>query len=99
MTVGIQQDYGTINAWAGNIALDLEKVMTQINNFRTFLDEHSTTELMTSPYNFSQDDVDLLKGSFTDLSALYAIYKGIAANPVAMKYDRIAKKLRGASCW
>lgn len=99
MTIGIQQDGASINATSGTIALDIERVITEIEHFQAFLNQTGSAALQASPYNFSNQDAATLFSAFSDLSALAAIYRGTVANASAMDYSRFAKLLRGTSYW
>lgn len=99
MAVGVQQDGGSINGWAGTIALDLERVMVQIRHMKAFLDATPDTTLEAAPYSFSAGDVANLKSAFTDANTLADIYYGLATQAAALDFTRFLKLLRGSSCW
>lgn len=99
MAIGIQQDAGSVSTWAGNICLEIERVMDQTQHFKAFLDATSDAVLTASPYNFAQTDVNNLRSAFSDLDQLRTIYQGAATLATAKDFRTFAKLLRGVSCW
>ena len=99
MAVGTQQDAGSVNAWAGDIALGLERIMTEIQHFKAFLDATPDATLEAAPYSFSATDVSNLKSAFADANNLANIYFGTATQATTYDFRTFLKLLRGVSCW
>lgn len=100
MAVGTQQDASAVNGWAGSIALDLERIMTEIQHFKAFLDATPDATLLAAPYSFAQADINTLRSAFGDLNTLASIYYGTAAQGTqAYDFRTFSKLLRGVSCW
>lgn len=74
--------------------------MTEITNFKAFLDATPDATLEAAPYNFSSTDVANLKSAFTDAATLASIYRGESAQgATAYDFSTFLKLLRGVSCW
>ena len=100
MAVGTQQDANSVNAWAGDIALGLERIMTEIQHFKAFLDATPDTTLEAAPYSLSANDVATLKSALTDAANLAAVYYGTGIQATAYNFSgQFLKQLRGTSCW
>lgn len=97
MAVGVQQSLGDINAYAGNISLQLEETFTRVERFKSYLDTLTVTDLTN--LGMSSADANTLKSAFTDAASLAAVYRGTGTQGSAYNFSTFLKLLRGATYW
>jgi hypothetical protein len=81
MAVGYSADKGQIDMRAGSLSVQIRDTFHQIEEFQNFLEGKTDAELMTDPYNYSSDDVLLLKSAFSQLDMLRQVAFGEIAAP------------------
>jgi hypothetical protein len=99
MAVGLGQDQSSVNAWAYQVALELEQSFSRARELQTFLNATPDTTLEAAPYSFSANDVAVLKSAINDAVTLGNVYQGSAAQATPYDFRTFLKLLRGVSCW
>jgi hypothetical protein len=77
MSVGFAQTAADVNARTGQLALTLRDTLTQIKNFKLWLDAITDTQLGAPPFSYSSGaggDIGVLRSSFVDLAAYAGKY-------------------------
>lgn len=83
-------DRATLNATAGQIAKDLDRLFLRAQEFKTFLDGYPDGNLITD-FGYVQADINDLRSAFTDIETLRLVYQG--TNPqVSVKDFRLFLK-------
>jgi hypothetical protein len=93
MSVGFPVSKAGIDDVAGNLALNLQRNLDSIRQFKAWLDNKTPVELQG--YGYSEEEAVLLKDSFTDLDALAQVASGQRAQGQANNFFWNAKNLTG----
>lgn len=76
MTVGYVADKGQLDNIAGQLSRLIEQWAPDVLKIQQYLVATPDADLEAPPFNYSADDVALLKSAFNDLSLLARIYQG-----------------------
>ena len=75
MAVGTPTSRASVDATSGDLVRSLDRVATQIDEFKAWLDATPDAELTSPAYGYSTEDVALLKSAYNDLSTLIGLYR------------------------
>lgn len=95
MAVGFPQDRSAIDNRAGALATNARDLLTQIANFKVFLDSKIDTELNALSYTAAE--ITLLRAAFTDLDNLRKVATGAQSQPAASNFLFNSNKIVGVS--
>ena len=76
MAVGYPVDKNQMDATAGQVCRMIEQWAPQALKMKQFLDETPDQTLLDPPFNYTSNDIAVLKSGFTDLALLARIYQG-----------------------
>lgn len=98
MTAGLQITQAEVNAQAGTIARSLFAALSNVTEFKAWLDTITVADLET--LGFSTDDANTLKSAFADLADLAGIFKGLAAaQTLPYNFSTFARRLIGVGVY
>lgn len=100
MSVGYSADKGQVDMRAGSLAVAIRDLFGQIEEFQNFLERTSDEALQddTGPYNYSYDEVVLLKSAYSQLDMLRRIALGeIEAPPGINNFLFFSSQLTGVN--
>lgn len=95
MTVGFPIDAMGVNSAAGRLSRAIEEWATETLTFKQYLDATPDDTLEAPPFNFTADDVALLKSGFADLALLAHIYRGEATIDPARDLGVFSRRMAG----
>lgn len=90
MTVGNYAFKGDVDAKAGQLCQRLRETLTEIADFKTWLDTQTDQNLIDK-YGYIQADIDNMKSAFTDQVQLRQVYLGVETRSPAYDYRTFAK--------
>lgn len=99
MAVGLGQDQSSVNMWAYEVAMELERSFQRARELQTFIQQTGTSTLQAAPYSFSANDVNVLTSAINDAVTLGNLYVGTATLTASYDFRAFLKLLRGVSCW
>jgi hypothetical protein len=79
----------------GQLSRSIEQWHGQATQFSAWLDSMPDEDLQRMPFNYSADDVALLKSAARDLALLGALYTGQEALPQARDLGVFARRTAG----
>ena len=94
-TVGNAVTKAQIDGTSGNLSATIETWTGQVLSFKEYLDAATDEMLMAPPFGYSQDNIDVLKSAFNDLSLLARIYKGEDVLAEARDLGTFSRRLAG----
>ncbi|MFI6732110.1 hypothetical protein ACIBI9_04185 [Nonomuraea sp. NPDC050451] len=99
MAAGLQITKAEINATSGTVARSVFAVLSDVLEFKAWLDTVSANDLETT-YGFATAEAADLKSAFADLADLAGIFNGsAAANTLPHDYRVFAKRLIGTGLY
>ncbi|MFI7125981.1 hypothetical protein ACIBQ1_09825 [Nonomuraea sp. NPDC050153] len=98
MVAGLQVTQAEINAVSGTIARSVFAALSDVQEFKAWLDSVSVTDL--EALGFSTADANTLKSAFADLADLAGVFQsGAAARTLPYDYRTFAKRLIGVGVY
>ncbi len=94
-SVGLPVTKTQIDNTSGQLSATIETWASQVLNFKEYLDGATNEILMAPPFGYSQDNIDLLKSAFNDLSLLARIYQGDGVLAEARDLGEFSRRLAG----
>lgn len=91
MAVGLFTTKGEIDVRAGQLARALRTVLTEIGDFKGWVDTQTDQNL--TDLGCSAGDISSLRSSYTDMEHLHQVYLGLATRTPAYDYRTFAKLL------
>lgn len=92
---GYSVDRGGVDAIVGSLSRQIEQWAADTLKIKAFLDATPDATLEVPPYNYSADDVALIKSAFTDLALLAGIYLGQQTIDTARDLGTFSRRLAG----
>lgn len=93
MSLGFPTTKLEIDSRAGQLALTLRDDLTQIQNFKAWLDTQTDAQLIALGY--VQAEVNTLRSAYVDLDQLRQVFQGVATRTPAYDYRTFSKLLVG----
>jgi len=90
MTVGLYSTRGEVDVRAGQLARALRDVLTEIGDFKLWLDTQTDSQL-TADFGYAAGDIATLRSSYIDLDKVRQIYLGAVAQTPAYDFRTFAK--------
>lgn len=94
MSVGIQPTKQDLDNSMGTLAKDIKINLRRAKEFKQYFDAKSDLEIMALGY--TQGEVNIIRGTFTDLNKLNDIFEGTVAHTPAADLRLWAKQVWGA---
>jgi hypothetical protein len=94
-TVGLPVTKTEIDQTSGTLSRQIETWAEQTLNFQQYLLAATNEVLMAPPFGYSQDNIDVLKSAFNDLSLLARIYQGDDVLTEARDLGAFSRRLAG----
>jgi hypothetical protein len=95
MPVGLPVDKFQLDQQAGNLARTLEQFANQAEQLKTYLDATPDTDLEEPPFNYSPEDVALLKSAVTDMAKVAGLYQGTDSLAAPQDLGVFSRRLMG----
>lgn len=95
MSVGFPKARAEVDNQAGNLAVTLRNTFEAIDQYKLFLDSTPDAELTAAPYNYTTQEVSILKSAYNDLAKLGQIYRGADTQSPAYDFRTFAHQLTG----
>lgn len=76
MAVGYPKGKSEVDERSGTICVSLRNILEEVLQFQQFLQATPDADLTSPPYNYTEQDVAVLKSAFNDLTKLAHIYLG-----------------------
>lgn len=95
MPVGFPQARADVDDRAGTLAVTIRNTFDAIDQFKLFLDSTPDADLTKAPYNYTSQDVAILKSAYNDLAKLGQIYRGEIDQSPAYDFRTFAHQLTG----
>lgn len=84
-------DKASINATAGVLAKDVDRVFTRVQQWKAWFDTQVDATLI-SQYGYVQADIDILRSAAAELEQLRTIYQGTVNLAVAKDFRAFSKQ-------
>jgi hypothetical protein len=94
-TVGIPVDKFAVDSAAGNLARAIEQWYPGVQKMQQYLLAAPEADLEAPPFNYSPENIAVLKSAFNDLSLLVEIYLGTATLDTARDLGTFSRRLAG----
>ena len=95
MSVGYPKGKADVDERSGTICVALRNIFNEVDQFQTFLLATPDADLTSPPYNYTPQEVAILKSAFNDLVKLASIYRGNTAQPDPYDFRTFSKLLTG----
>jgi hypothetical protein len=95
MSVGLPADKYQIDQASGNLARTIEGWAAQSEQFKEYLDAAPDADLEQPPFNYTADEVALLKSAAADMALLANLYHGTATLDPARDLGVFTRRLAG----
>jgi hypothetical protein len=95
MSVGFPKARAEIDDRSGTLAVTIRNTFDAIDQFKMFLDSTPDADLTSAPYNYTAQEVAVLKSAYNDLAKLGQIYRGEIDLPDAYDFRTFAHLLTG----
>lgn len=95
MSVGYPKGKAEIDERSGTISVALRNILEEVDQFQLFLLATPDADLTSPPYNYTPQEVAVLKSAYNDLAKLASIYRGNTAQPDAYDFRTFSKLLTG----
>jgi hypothetical protein len=95
MAVGYPVDKNQMDATAGQVSRMIEQWAPQAIKVKEFLDRTPDADLEAPPFNYTANDIAILKSGFNDLALLARIYQGTDVLPVAQDLGAFSRRMAG----
>lgn len=95
MAVGFPTEKSSVDSSVGNLARQIETWAARVPEFKAWLDTQTDEVLQAAPYNYSPEDVALLKSATNDMAALADVYLGNAEHTPASDMSVFVKRVAG----
>lgn len=92
---GYPIDAGQVNQLCGTISRQIDQWAPDAIKFQQWLLTMTEAELTAPPFNFTTDDVAVIKSSFNDLSKLANVYLGRDTAPDLYDFGQFSRRLAG----
>jgi hypothetical protein len=92
---GYPVDRNQVDMLSGQVSRQIEQWAPDALKMHAWLGAMPDTDLQGPPYNYSADDVALLKSAMTDLAKLAAVYLGQDTVPEAYDFGQFSRRLAG----
>jgi hypothetical protein len=92
---GYPQNQEALDARLGELVVRLRTTMNQIDDLNTDIQRIDGTVLIGPGYNYSSDDVVLMKQTWASLAVLAQIYRGAASLPSPVNFENLGIPYRG----
>lgn len=94
MGVGFARGRAEVDQRAGQLAVNVRNLLTEVERFAEILGQASDAYLMTD-LGYTQAEATLLKAAYTDLYLLARVYRGAVALPVVKDFRTNSVHLMG----
>lgn len=95
MSVGYPKGKMEMDERSGTIAVSVRNVFREVDSFQALLQATPDADLTKAPYNYTIEEVAVLKSAYNDLAKLSQIYLGISNQPDAYDFRTFSKLLTG----
>lgn len=95
MSVGFPVDKPQVDSRAGTLSHTIEQWATDTLDFKAYLDTATEEVLTAPPFNYTSEDVALLKSGFNDLALLARIYQGDDTITEARDLGQFSRRMAG----
>lgn len=95
MSVGYPKGKADVDERSGTICISLRNILDEVLAFQSFLQSTPDSDLTGPPYNYTGQEVAVLKSAFNDLAKLSGIYEGKIALPEPYDFRTFAHLLTG----
>jgi hypothetical protein len=95
VSVGYPKGKSDIDERAGTISLSLRNAFREVDAFQTLLLATPDSDLTSPPFNYTEQEVAILKSAFNDLTKLASIYRGNNSQPDPYDFTTFSKLLTG----
>jgi hypothetical protein len=95
MTVGLPVDRFQVDTQAGGLARTLETFSNQALQFKQYLDATPDADLEAGPFNYTPEEVALLKSAASDMATVANVYKGLVDHTPASDLGVFSRRLMG----
>jgi hypothetical protein len=95
VSVGYPKGKSEVDERSGTICVSLRNILEEVDAFQLLLQATPDSDLTAPPYNYTSQEVAVLKSAFNDLAKLAAIYRGEQTQPDAYDFRTFSKLLTG----
>ena len=95
MPVGLPVDRFQLDNQAGMLARNIEQFANQALQLKQYLDATPDATLEDVPFNYTPEDVALLKSAATDMATVAAVYQGTVDHTPASDLGVFSRRLMG----
>jgi hypothetical protein len=95
MSVGYPKGKSEVDERSGTICVSLRNIFQEVDSFQAFLLATPDADLTSPPYNYTSQEVAVLKSAFNDLAKLASIYRGNDTQPDPYDFRTFSKLLTG----
>jgi hypothetical protein len=95
VSVGYPKGKAELDERSGTISVSVRNIFREVDSFQMFLQATPDADLTSPPYNYTPQEVAVLKSAYNDLAKLSAIYLGAATQPDAYDFRTFSKLLTG----
>jgi hypothetical protein len=95
VSVGYATDKNQVDLISGQISRQIEQWAPDAIKFKAWLDTMPDEDLQAAPFNYTADEVALLKSAMADLAELANVYLGKATVEAARDFGQFSRRLAG----
>jgi len=95
MPVGLPIDKSTIDMTSGNFARQIQIWAARVPDFKAWLDTMPDADLEKPPFNYTEQEVALLKSAVNDMYILSQVWLGKMDHTPASPLNTFAERIAG----
>ena len=92
---GLEVNRFTLDQEAGTLARNLEQFANQALQLKQYLDATPDADLEAPPFEYTNQEVALLKSAANDMATVASVYKGTADHTPASDLGVFSRRLMG----